>query len=135
MVKNTMSYNSYNSRLFIALIDPKQQYVCFVFASEWPNARWYVQESNALGWKTITAFSSVYFFTLLTVMDKWKTMHHMDFGLHDMMAYHNSLSSCPYTCPRCAIKQLNQVETDFMIQKEQMDLQEVMARRPGKSFG
>ena len=48
-------------RFFIALIYPEQQYVCFVFESEWPNARWYVQESNALGWKTITTFSSVCF--------------------------------------------------------------------------
>lgn len=68
-------------------------------------------------------------------MDLWKAMHHTDFWSYEMMVYHNSLSSCPYACPRCAIKQLNQVETDVMIQKEKINLQEVMARRPGKSFG
>lgn len=91
-----------------------------MFASEWPNARWYVQESNALGWKTITAFWILLKFTPPIVMDKWKAMHHTDFWLHEMMVYHNSLSSCPYACPRCAIKQLNQVETDVMIQNKRL---------------
>ena len=64
----------------------------------------------------------------------WISGKHTAFWSYEMMAHHNSLSSCPYTCPRCAIKQVNQVETDFMIQKEKIDLQEVMARRPGKGL-